>query len=242
MKWDLEPSRNYLTKNHLMILDLLATNQWKRPVYYAITVSDDNYLNLDRYFQMEGLAYRVVPIASTGDMFGRGGINTEAMYDNMVNKFKWGGVNEPGVYLDENVLRMLANFRSTFARLALQLINENKPDSARKALDRCMEVIPDRVVPFNVYNVLLVEAYYRLGDAQKANEIAVTLKGNVYQDMNYFISLGKKYNTSLIYEKRVAFYTLDELRRLAESYNQPELKKEMEQKIQEYSGALGLAM
>jgi hypothetical protein len=110
----------------------------------------------------KSLAYRIVPFASSGDIFGRGGINSEVMYDNMVNKFKWGGVENPNVYLDENVLRMLANFRSTFARLAIQLINENKPDSARKALDKCMEVIPDRVVPFNVYNILLIEAYYKL--------------------------------------------------------------------------------
>jgi hypothetical protein len=138
MQWELEPSRNYITKNHLMVLDLMATNNWERPVYYAITVSEDNYLNLDSHFQMEGLAYRVVPYASEGDMFGRGGMNTNAMFENMVNKFRWGGVNEPGVYLDENVSRMLANFRSSFARLALHLIAENKPDSARKALDRCL--------------------------------------------------------------------------------------------------------
>ena len=242
MQWDLEPSRSYITKNHLMILDLMAHNNWKRPIYYAITVSEDNYLNLDNYFQMEGLAYRIVPFASTGDMFGRGGINTDIMYDNMVNKFKWGGVDNPNVYLDENVVRMLGNFRSTFARLAIQLINENKTDSARKALDKCMAVIPDRVVPFNVYNILLIEAYYKLGDTETANKMIATLKKNVYQDMGYFISLGKKYSSYLIYEKRVAFYSMTELARLGQTYNQPELKKEMDQKIQEFSGALNIGM
>jgi hypothetical protein len=242
IRWDLEQSRSYITKNHLMILDLMAHNNWKRPVYYAITVSEDNYLNLDNYFQMEGLAYRIVPFASTGDIFGRGGINTDTMYNNMVNKFKWGGVDNPNVYLDENVIRMLGNFRSTFARLATQLINENKPDSARKALDKCMAVIPDRAVPFNVYNILLIEAYYRLGDMETANKMTVTLKKNVYQDMDYFISLGKKYSSYLMYEKRVAFYSLTELARLGQTYNQPELKKEMDQKIQEFSGALNIGM
>jgi hypothetical protein len=240
MKWELESSRNYITKNHLMILDLMANNHWERPVYYAITVSEDNYLNLDNYFQMEGLAYRIVPFASQGDMFGRGTINTDAMYNNMVNKFRWGGVDNPRVYLDENVLRMLGNFRSTFARFALQLIRENKPDSARKALDKCLQVIPDRVVPFNVYNILIVEAYFKLGDIAMANKIADIMKSNVYNDMAYYVSLGKKYFQYLMYEKRVAFYTLDELRRLAETYNQPEMKKEMEQKIQEYSSALNI--
>jgi hypothetical protein len=242
MRWELGPERSYITKNHLMILDLLATNNWERPLYYAITVSEDNYLNLDSFFQMEGLAYRIVPFASQGDIFGRGGINTEAMFDNMVNKFRWGGVENPDLYLDENVLRMLGNFRSSFARLALQLIKENKPDSARQALDKCLEVIPDKVVPFNVYNVLLVEAYYQLGDMDKANEIVAGIKSNVYEEMNYFISLGRKYDSYLMYEKRIAFYTLDELRRMATTFNQTELKTEMEQKLQEYAGTLNIAM
>jgi hypothetical protein len=241
MRWELGPERTYITKNHLMILDLLATNNWERPLYYAITVSEDNYLNLDNFFQMEGLAYRIVPFASQGDMFGRGGINADAMFDNMVNKFRWGGVENPDLYLDENVLRMLGNFRSSFARLALQLIDENKPDSARRALDKCLEVIPDKVVPFNVYNILLVEAYYRLGDMDKASLIATGIKDNVYQEMNYYISLGNKYRNYLMYEKRIAFYTLDELRRMATTYKQEELRKEVEQKIQEFAGALNIS-
>ena len=242
MRWELESDRNYLTKNHLMILDLLATNKWERPLYYAITVSSDNYLNLDNYFQMEGLAYRIVPFAEQGDMFSRGSINTDIMFDNMVNKFRWGGVENPDLYLDENVTRMLGNFRSSFARLALQLIAENKPDSARKALEKCLEVIPDKVVPFNVFNVLLAEAYFQLGDTVKANQIVNGIKTNVYEDLNYFTSLGRKYTNYLMYEKRIAFYTLDELRRMGTTYNQPELKTEMEQKIQEYASALSLAM
>jgi len=242
MAWQLEPGRNYITKNHLMILDLLANNNWKRPVYYAITVSQENYLNLENHFQMEGLGYRIVPYTAEGDIFGPSGMNTAVMYENLVNKFRWGGVDNPNVYLDENVLRMLGNFRSTFARLALQLISENKPDSARKTLEKCLQVIPDRVIPYNVYNILIVEAYYRLGDIDKANEIITILKGNVYADMKYYISLGRKYASYLLYEKRVAFYTLDEMRRLAEAYNQPDLKKEMEQKLQEYSASMNVGM
>ena len=242
MAWELEPERNYVTKNHLMILDLLATNNWERPVYYAITVSEDNYLNLDKYFQMEGLAYRIVPFATAGDMFGRGGINTDVMFENVVNKFRWGGVNNPDVYLDENVLRMLGNFRSSFARLALQLIAENKKDSARKTLEKCLEVIPDKVVPYNVYNLLLVEGYFQLGDTVKANQVIAGIKSNVYQDMNYFASLGKKYSTYLMYEKRVAFYSLDEIRRMATTYNQPELAKEVEQKIQDFASSLNIGI
>jgi hypothetical protein len=242
LAWELEPGRSYLTKNHLMILDLLSSNNWERPVYYAITVSEDNYLNLGNYFQMEGLAYRIVPYASEGDMFSRSGINTDAMYDNMVNKFRWGGIENPDVYLDENITRMLGNFRNSFARLAMQLIAENKLDSARKTLDRSLEVIPDEVVPYNIYNLLMMQGYYQLGDTLKANTIAEKIKNNVYQEMAYFISLGRKYDNVLMYEKRVAFYSLDEIRRMATEYKQAALAIEMEQKLQEFANELSIPM
>lgn len=240
--WELEPGRNYITKNHLMILDLLATNNWERPIYYAITVSEDNYLNLASFFQMEGLAYRIVPYTSEGDMFSESGINTDAMYENMVNKFRWGGIEDPDVYLDENITRMLGNFRNSFARLAMQLIKENKLDSARRTLDRCLEVIPDEVVPYNIYNLLMMQGYYQLGDTAKANSIADRIKANVYQDMEYFKSLGRKYDNALMYEKRVAFYSLDEIRRMATEFKQSSLAIEMEQKLQEYAASLSIPM
>jgi hypothetical protein len=175
-------------------------------------------------------------------MFSRSGINTDAMYENMVNKFRWGGVQNPDVYLDENITRMLGNFRNSFARLAMQLIAENKPDSARKTLDKCLEVIPDEVVPYNIYNLLIMQGYYQLGDTAKANTIGERIKANVYQDMDYFISLGKKYDNVLLYEKRVAFYSLDEIRRMAVEFNQPELAIEMEQKLQQYATELSIPM
>jgi hypothetical protein len=242
LAWELEPNRSYITKNHLMILDMLATNNWERPIYYAITVSEDNYLNLSNYFDMEGLAYKIVPYRSEGDMFSKSGINTNKMYDNFINKFKWGGVEKPGVYLDENITRMLGNFRNSFARLAMQLIAEHKPDSARKTLDKCLEVIPEEAVPLNIYNLLMVQGYYQVGDTVKANTIADKIKKNTYQQLDYFVSLGKEYNNYLMYEKRVAFYTLDEIRRMATDFKQPDLAKEMESKMQQYASAMSLPM
>ncbi|MBN1157875.1 MAG: DUF2723 domain-containing protein [Bacteroidales bacterium] len=239
--WELESGRNYVMKNLLMVLDLLAHNHWERPVYYAITVSSDNYLNLNNHFEMQGLAYRIVPKEFEGSIFGDNGVNTDIMYDKMVNVFRWGGIQDPNIYLDENTLRMLGNFRSSFAQLALSLVEENKPDSARQVLQKCLEVIPDEIVPYNVYNVLIVDAFYQLGDIEKANEIAVGIRDNVYQDMDYFVSLGTKYLDYLIYDKQLAFYTLNELRSLALANGQADLAAELREKMELYASRLNIA-
>ena len=102
MKIDLK-GKDVLGKQELIILDMLQTNDWNRPIYYAITVSPDQFVKLDPYFQQTGMAYQIVPMETQGTVRS---INTEKMYDNVMNKFKWGGVNTPGVYLDENVMRM----------------------------------------------------------------------------------------------------------------------------------------
>jgi hypothetical protein len=242
MRWELDPSKRYLVKNHLMILDMLSTFNWDRPIYYAITVSDDNYLNLEKFFQIHGLAFRIVPIESTGNMYGRGGINTKIMFDNFVHIFKWGNISNPDVYVDENVSGMMTNFRNNFGRLALELIKENKKDSARIVLDKCMQVLPDTVLPHNIFSLALVDGYMQVGDTIAASSIRNKLMNNVFNDLDYYVSLGKKYENSLVYEKQVAFYVLDEIRRQVYMENQTEFLGSLEEKIQYYSDALNIQM
>jgi len=242
MRWELSPSKRYLIKNHLMILDMLATNKWERPIYYAITVSDDNYLNLEKYFQIQGLAFRIIPVESQGNIYGRGGIDTKTMFENFVNTFKWGGIEDPGVYIDENVNGMMTNFRNNFGRLAQELINENKKDSARIVLDKCIQILPDRVLPFNIFSLSIMDGYMKLGDTIQAMSICSKIKDNLFNDLEYYVSLGKSYDNYLTYEKQVAFYVLDELRRQAYMYNQTDLLAEMEEKMQYYGTALNIQM
>ncbi len=120
--WTLD--QNYLMKNHLMVLDLIANNDWKRPIYFAITVGSDNYLNLEKYFQLEGLAYRFVPVQSESPDGQTGRVATDIMYENLINKFAWGNMQDPNVYLEETNMRMTMNFRNNFARLADALYDE----------------------------------------------------------------------------------------------------------------------
>jgi MFS family permease len=242
MRWELDPSKRYLVKNHLMILDMLSSFNWDRPIYYAITVSDDNYLNLEKFFQIHGLAFRIVPIESAENMYGRGGINTKIMFDNFVHTFKWGNINNPDVYVDENVSGMMTNFRNNFGRLALELIKENKKDSAKIVLEKCQQILPDTVLPHNIFSLALVDCYMQLGDTIQASTIRNKLMNNVFDDLDYYVSLGKNYENYLVYEKQVAFYVLDELRRQAYMENKKEFLARLEEKIQYYSNALNIQM
>ncbi len=238
--WELPQSKRYLTKNHLIIFDMLATNEWERPIYYAITVSGDNYLNLDKYFQVHGLAFRIIPVKSEDNIYGRGGIDTRIMFDNYINKFKWGGIENKNVYLDENVSGMYNNFRNNFGRLAMALISENKKDSAKIVLDKCVKLLPDEKIPFNAFCLPVAEGYLKIGDTLSAQNVINILKENVYDDLDYYSSLGDKYSDYLVYEKQLAFYILDEIRRQAYYYKMNDLFTEIQEKIQQYAMALKL--
>jgi hypothetical protein len=186
---DFQIDRNYVLKAELMILDLLATNNWKRPVYFAITVGDDSYLGLQDYFQLEGLAYRLVPVKNPptrGDNFGR--VATDLMYDNIMNKFKWGGVDKKELFMDENNLRMTMNLRSNFDRLASALLNEGKKDSAIKVLDKAFVVLPENNIPYNFFVIQLAEDYYRAGAPAKGDKILIRYAEILDQDLTYYFS------------------------------------------------------
>jgi hypothetical protein len=227
--------REYITKSDIMVLDLLANNKWKRPINFAITVSSENYLNLQDYFRLDGLAYRIVPIKTkrnpnTGEI---GSIDPIILYNNMMNKFKWGGVNNPKVYLDENNLRMLSNFRNNFSRLADALIAIGKKDSALKVLDKGMEIMPEERVPFNYYIIPMADAYYRAGSPQKANKILTQLAADQEDELHYYLSLTGDYANKVAYEKKIAMYVLQEIVRITQNYGQKELNDKINKDFQQ---------
>lgn len=227
-------TKNYLYKNDMMVLDLLAHNNWKRPIYFAITVSDDNYLNLQEYFRLDGLAYRVIPIKTKRPDGQPGSVNTQILYNNLINKFKWGGVPDPKVYLDENNLRMLSNFRNNFSRLAEELINEGKKDSAVKVLDRCMEIMPENRVPFNYFIVPVIEQYYRAGQIDKANKLVNSFFNTSLADLKYYFSFSGSNADQIDYEKRVAIQILGELSRISGFFKQKELADKIDKSAQQF--------
>lgn len=216
-------NRSALTKNHLMVLDLLANNNWERPVYFAITVSSDNYLNLEKYFEVNGLAYRIVPIEAPESRMGQGKVNTDDMYDNLMNEYRWGGVDNPDVYLNENNIRMLSNFRNNFSRLAEALYNENKSDSAMQVLDKCSQIIPHERVPYSYYAMPMAETYFKLNAHEKGADIITKAAEAAFENMYYYVSLPPEKFRALDRELQIAQVVIQESMRLANLYNQNEL-------------------
>jgi hypothetical protein len=229
-----ELGKNYLYKNDLMVLDLLANNNWKRPVYFAITVSDENYLNLQEYFRLDGLAYRIVPVKTAVSDGQPGSVDTDILYENLINKFRWGGVPDPDVYLDENNLRMLSNFRNNFSRLAEGLINEGKKDSAVIVLDKCMEIMPESRVPFNYFIIPVIEQYYRAGQVEKGNNLVNSYFNTIQEDLRYYFTFKGDKARSIDYEKRVGIQLLGELNRITEFFKQQELADKIESAFQQF--------
>jgi len=235
---DFEIDKNYVLKAELMILDLLATNNWKRPVYFAITVGDDSYLGLQDYFQLEGLAYRLVPVknpaVSRGDNYGR--VDTDLMYDNMMNKFKWGGIDSNEVYMDENNLRMTMNLRSNFDRLASALIAEGKKDSAIKVLDKAFVVLPEKNVPYNFFVIQLSEAYYQAGETAKPDKIMMKYADIVEKELRYYFSqkpqIYKDFDTDAQRAMSIYKFLLDTARRS----KRDSLVKQLDPKFRELEG------
>ena len=220
--WSLKGSG--ITKNHLIVLDILAHNNWERPVYFAITTGTSSYVGLQDYFQIEGMTYRLVPVKtpSRGGQIGR--TATGAMFNHMMNKYIYGNMSDPGVYLDETNVRMTMNIRSNFSRLAEALIDEGKMDSARMAMDKCLDVLPDEVVPFDYFILPIAEGYYEIGDMDKGNEIFQTMISTFDEQLEYYFRFTGKWADVYSSDINQNMAMLQKITQTADKYKQTETK------------------
>jgi len=243
---------NYITKDELMILDIIANNNWKRPIYFAITVGRDKYLNLQDYFQTEGFAYRLVPIKtpSENQQFGR--VRTDVMYNNIINKFRWGNMNDPKVYLDENNIRMSMNVRNSFVRLADGLLAEGKRDSAIAVLDRCNELVPNEKVTYNYFNLLMAKSYYMAARngvknrgldslaievnlypaaVKKANDVVKIMATNCEEELKYYFTLEPKFRATIQEDLQRSFYIMQELSNMSGRFGEKALSEDISKRL-----------
>ena len=235
LKIDLS-SKRYITKDELMVLDMIANNNWERPIYFAITVGRDKYMNLQDYFQLEGLAYRLVPIktTSTDESLDIGRVSAKLMYPNVMDKFKWGNMNDPKVYIDENNSRMMMNIRNTFNRLAETLVDEGQNEKAAQVLDRGVELIPHKIVPYNYFSMLMAETYFKAGKPEKGKEIINTMMTDYKEQLDYFFKMNRPMRVSVDEEIQRLLYFMREMGSVCAKGQQAELGKEVTSSFTSY--------
>jgi len=214
----------------------MGTNNWERPIYYSTTVSSDNYLNLDPYFIREGMALRVAPVEFDNQDY-LGVIDTDEMYKKLMDEFEWGGIDTPGIYMDENNLRMTIHYRYAFAVLAGALTDEGKLDSAREVLDRCVQRMPEENVPYNAGITPIIQGYFGIGDTATANAMVEKYEKQLTSELDYYLRLsgGNKFRfakTSADFLS--AIRDINQLRSMCLGYGEMEASRRLEDELTMY--------
>ncbi len=233
---DIKLKGNSILKSQLIVLDILAHNNWERPIYY-VTGYHNDALGLEEYFQYEGLAYRLVPIRSQNRSWvDYGRIYTDILYDNVMNKFVWGGANNPGVNLDYNHIRtlMVVKARLSYARLAKELAAEGKNEKAAEVVDRCLKDLPPDRVPYDPYFTDLIDACFQAGSAEKAEKLVRGLSEYYFGRLDYFLKQNPYVVSSAEYEIQSAIQYTSKAAALCLANGKEETGKELQAKVEEY--------
>jgi hypothetical protein len=232
--WSL--NKGSMLKNELMQLDILAANDWDRPICF-VAAGNEGALKLEAYFQMEGLAYRLVPVYTPGRNFMTyGRIDVDTLYDRLMNTFRYGRMEQPDVYLDYYNVRTLSviKLRNKFTRLAQELILQNKMDSAALALDRCMELMPHPKVPFDAFVPPLSKAYFNCNQAESGGDVMRQHVDLLLEDLAYYYDLTREQRQTLDYEIRLSLQLLQEYNSIATENGQEELVQEINDQFNNY--------
>ncbi|MDR2009551.1 MAG: DUF2723 domain-containing protein [Bacteroidales bacterium] len=223
--------RNSLYKNEMMILDLLRTNNWERPIYYT-SIKTPNVMGLDNYFQNEGFNYRLVPINSGSQPR----IDTEILYNNMMNLYKWGNMNDPDVYIDHTIDRSTKTIRirENFRNLAIALVREGDTVKAREVMERAENILPiDLFVP-GYFDLNYVDAWYTIGDYEKGDEFLREVARITMQELDFLYSLPVDKMPRNAYQIEFSMLTYQNTLRYAQNNKRSDLLDELIVKFNEY--------
>lgn len=175
-----------LYRQDVMIYEMLAHANWKRPMYMSVTLGADNYAGLENYLVLEGLAYRITPF----NYGGMGVIDADLMYKNMMNRFAYGKVNQKDIYLDETVVRMCRTHRRMMSMLADNLVRKGDKKRALNILNKAKEMLPESTVPYTDDDAQLATLWLEAGNKAEAAAVAKKVANYDMQYLNYISSLG----------------------------------------------------
>ena len=232
--------KSALYKNDLMMLEMINNANWTRPLYVAATVGAENFMNLGENFIQEGLVNRITPFATNDST----NFDADRSYDVVMNRFKFGGLDKPGLYIDETVMRMCHTHRRLFGRLIMKLIQEGKKDKAAK----CLAYVEKQMPTYNVPLVYLaggpeyMEAYFLLGQKTKAKEAFETMWNNSLQYIKWYMSLNQNRFFQSQRECMYHFYVMQNLLAITYKYDEAmatKLYPSFQQMVDAYRGRGG---
>jgi hypothetical protein len=227
-----------LMRSDLIVLDIIAHNNWKRPIYFSSSVASDALQGLSEYTLQEGIAFRLVPLHIKGDESQAGGVNTTTMYHNMMDKFFWKNLNNPNVYLDETCRRLAMNYRNAFGRLAVQLIKEGQNAKAIKALDFCMKTLPEYQLPYDYFTLQIAYAYAKAGEVKKAADIWNRMLTLSKENIDYQMHSRATKGGGMDGETQQNMYYLQKIVQDAGKTQQTEMEKKAKTIFEEYYNRL----
>jgi tetratricopeptide (TPR) repeat protein len=230
-----EYSDNYAYKGDLAIMDLLSNNGWKRPVYISTTVPADQYKGLEKYFIQEGMAYRLAPVKTEGAEQGEyGSIDPDIMYDNMMNKFKWGNAADPHVYLDENNRRMFVNFRRLFGNLGNALLQSGDTTRAIEAVRKGIGIMPAEKLPHDYFSIVLAEDLIKAGHNEEGMRLLDDIISYADQYLSYVIRLRSNQRFGLDYSTGINMQALLDIYNMSVKMKMDSLAKSVEPLVNKY--------
>lgn len=199
-----------VSKSFTMMLEMIAQSNFSRPLYMSTTVGASNYGNLYRHFMQEGIAWRITPFTFAGNLPLNTACDTEKMYDNMMNKYRYGNLKQPDLYIDETTMRMCYTHRRWFANLITNLVKEGKKEKALKALEKCEKEIPSYNVPHDAGSASLeiVNAYIACGQPSKAASILKQMEKRSKEYVEWYLSLSNAYFANSSRDCHQEFYAL----------------------------------
>jgi hypothetical protein len=235
--------KSYLVKDELAILDVIASNIDDRPIYFAVTCRPEKMFGLQDYMQLEGLGLRLTPVKTKSEeglyVYGNGRVNTDILYDNVMNKFRWGGFDKHDTYVDRSYGPSVQSHRVVIMRAARQLVKEGKKDKAAKLLERYFEAFPHMNFAYDFHTWQMVRIMIDADAYAAAKPHIKTLSVEVADFLNFYFSLDPKHldpdTGSYGQDFQLYMATKEQILRAVKQQGDAEFEKELQEMFKDFS-------
>jgi hypothetical protein len=228
---------NLLYKNDIMLLDLIATNDWKRPVYFAAPNSVRNFFDVEQYCYMEGWVYKFLPVKSDSSNYipSLGSIDALGSYQHLMNNCKWGNLDDPRVYVDPESFNNAMRPKMDFLFVGQMLLDQGKKKECKQLVDLYLQKFPDPKFVFDMYDLPFIDMYYKTGDTAKAVKLSERLAEVMGQNIDYYASFSPPDRDQFNEDMQTAIEVLRRLQSAALLNNQPKLGNKLNALIKQKS-------